>query len=136
MVLDDDAYPDCSALSLAVSAMENDKKIVCIAFNVLHSNKEINYRTDWLPSLDVKKCEWPIFVGCAAAFDLEKIPNLRMPNDYFLYQHELPVAAEVYAAGFTIQYDKNIRAYHNFKITNKISRNRISFGLKYSSFRI
>lgn len=114
LVLDDDAYPGKESLNLAVQKIKSNNKIGCIAFNVINTNPQnFNFRSNWLPAQSIKESEWPIFVGCAVLF--KKSIEVKMPEDYFLYQHELPVSADIYIRNHKIIYDKGILAYHNFK---------------------
>jgi len=118
LVLDDDAYPNKNTILKSLNEFSLDPNIACITFNMFDivSNKFID--SNWSPSEIVKKNKiyWPIFCGCAVIFSAKKINlNYIMPDDYFLYQHELPVSAEIYLHGYKILFDKDIIAYHRFK---------------------
>lgn len=130
LVLDDDAYPEFNSLKLAVNECNQNTKIACIAFNVIDMNKKNKKRTIWLPPLHVVQCTWPIFVGCAALFKKEKISKNPMPKNYFIYQHELPVAADIYNSKNEILYRRDILAYHFFKDQQDYSSERDKIMMK------
>jgi len=115
LVLDDDAYPAEGAIVLGVNEILKDDRIACIAFNILDLNSRNKIRTRWLPSQEVIKCEWPVFVGCAALFLKKMLSRHPMPEDYFVYQHELPISAAIYSHGGKIIYLNGAIAYHFFK---------------------
>lgn len=119
LVLDDDAYPDKNSIDLCNRKMTQDLSIACIALNAVDLNTNNQIRTSWLPTTNITECYWPIFVGCAAFFRKDYCDNNPMPDDYFIYQHELPVAADIYNSGFKIYYNKNIIAFHYYKDENK-----------------
>lgn len=141
LVLDDDAYPAKDAIDLAVNRILIDDTIGCIALNVINNNPQnVNFRTHWLPDLKVKETEWPIFVGCAALF--RKSLKIVMPIDYFIYQHEMPVAADIYNKNFKIFYDSKIKCFHYFKSSNSnlneyyFFRNNLKFITGYLPFHL
>ncbi len=115
LVLDDDAYPAEDAIALGVDEILKDGKIACIAFNISDLNSRNKIRTNWLPSQEVSKCEWPVFIGCAALFRKKMLPRQPMPEDYFIYQHELPISATIYSQDGKIIYLKDAIAHHFFK---------------------
>jgi len=115
LVLDDDAYPARNAIELGIKEILKDSKAACIAFNISDLNKKNKFRTKWLPAKEVSKCEWPVFVGCAALFRKKMLLRHPMPEDYFVYQHELPISATIYTQGGKIIYLKDASAHHFFK---------------------
>ncbi|MFA5805287.1 MAG: glycosyltransferase [Melioribacteraceae bacterium] len=143
LVLDDDAYPSRDAVEKSLFEFEKDSFIVCITLNVIDTNDANKKRCSWIPQEDIEKCEWPIFVGCAVIF--KNIGSIiYMPEEYFLYQHELPVAAEIYINKFKIFYKKDIIAFHFFKNKNYYNKhhdilrfkNNIHYILKYIPFTV
>ncbi len=137
LVLDDDAFPEKNTIDLCLGSMRNKAEVACIAINTLDINKKI--RTKWLPSENVRECFWPVFVGCAAFFRKNYLDSEPMPKDYFIYQHELPVSADIYLNNYKIYFHHKIKAYHNFKSGNVYSqfsdkylfRNNLKFISKY-----
>ena len=133
LVLDDDAYPADDAISKAIKEFESDNKIACVALNTYDLNSGQFINDFWSPSELTKeeKFYWPIFIGCSAMFSAERV-NLEnlMPTDYFIYQHELPVAAEIYLKGYKILFNKNIIAYHRFKDSNLYNKIHDQYRLK------
>lgn len=118
LVLDDDAYPEKNAIELAVNKLENNEQAACIAFNIFDLNsKTYFWSSSWLPSQEIENdIFWPVFVGCSVMFSKKKINLIElMPKNYFLYQHELPVSAEINIKGFKILFNKEILAYHKCK---------------------
>ncbi len=114
LVLDDDAFPAKDAIQKAIENFNGNETIGCITLNILDINRKNRVRTNWLPSEDILKCEWPIFVGCAVIFrNFGEV--FYMPTNYFLYQHELPVAARIRLSRLKIYYQNDIIAYHYFK---------------------
>ncbi len=128
LVLDDDAYPDKYSLSLAVEKLVGNKKAACISFNV--KDIKSDFRSDWLPDENINESKIPVFIGCAAIFDKSKCKNKPMPENYFIYQHELPVSAEIYIRDYEIFYYKEIIAFHNFKYSQKYNLIADKFYLK------
>lgn len=135
LVLDDDAYPAEGAIALGVDEILKDNTIACIAFNISDLNSRNKIRTKWLPSQEVIKCEWPVFVGCAALFHKKMLSRQPMPEDYFVYQHELPISATIYSQGGKIIYLKDAIAYHFFKdqfsYSKKLDQYVLRNNLKY-----
>lgn len=116
LVLDDDAYPAKDSLTKAVENFILDEDIACVAFNLIDTNTGSYYKGNWLPRDKTKKTYWPIFVGCAFMVNSDRLPkSFEFPGDYFIYQHELPMAAEIYLSGKEISFVPEIVAYHNFK---------------------
>ena len=117
LVLDDDAYPAKDAVTKAVENFILNEDIACVAFNLIDTNTGTYYNGNWLPEDKTKRTYWPIFVGCAFMVSSDRIPvDFEFPSDYFIYQHELPMSAEIYIAGREILFAPEILAYHNFKI--------------------
>lgn len=121
LVLDDDAYPEHNAISKALEEFIDDGKIACITFNMydVETSKFVN--DHWSPS-ELKsdtKFFWPVFIGCSAMFSRRNnnFENI-MPSNYFIYQHELPVSADIYRNGYKILFNREIIAYHKFKNSN------------------
>ena len=139
LVLDDDAYPAKEAINLCLLEMSNDLSIACITLNIIDLNEKNTSRTNWLPDSNVDHCYWPIFVGCAAIFRKSYCEITPMPIDYFIFQHELPVAANINNKGYKIYYSAKIIAYHYFKDYNKynlladkyVFKNSLKFISKY-----
>jgi GT2 family glycosyltransferase len=118
LVLDDDSYIEKEALEITIQEFRNDKNIACITFNVFDLTKRRFLQNNFSPfhKYDLNKFYWPVFIGCAAVFCLSKISDCNpMPTNYFLYQHEIPVSADIYSNGFKILFHKKIIAYHKFK---------------------
>lgn len=118
LVLDDDCYIKKNALLIAIEEFKLMKEVACITFNVFDLTLKEYIYNNYSPSYKKKeeKFYWPVFIGCAVIFDFEKLKNrLFMPTNYFLYQHELPVSAEIYTDGYKILFHKKIIAYHIFK---------------------
>lgn len=117
LVLDDDAYPNSNSLSLAINKFVAKSNIGAIAFNVIDKNTgSMFWAGSWLPKINIKATNWPVFVGCAVLFNRIVIKeNAFFPNNIVLYQHELSVSAKIYNENFVIYYDKEITAVHNCK---------------------
>ncbi len=116
LVLDDDAYPDRNSIILSIQGFRNDTEIACITFNLIDTNSGEYFVNNWLPSNKNKKTYWPVFVGCAFIVKMKRLPKTFIfPYDYFVYQHELPMAAEIYIAEKRIAFIPEIIGYHNFK---------------------
>ncbi|HLG31512.1 MAG TPA: hypothetical protein VI362_00595, partial [Ignavibacteriaceae bacterium] len=113
--LDDDAYPASNALIEALKEFSNEE-VACITMNLKDLRNGNYYDGDWLPKEKNEKRYWPIFVGCAFIVMIKRLPTtFRFPDKYFLYQHELPMAAEIYSNNKKILFSPEILAYHNFK---------------------
>jgi len=130
LVLDDDAYPDKNSINQSIIQLKKDLSIACITLNTIDLNTNNTNRTSWLPMESINECYWPIFVGCAAFFRKEYFENNPMPPDYFIYQHELPVAAKIYNNGYKIYYSKKNIAFHYYKDENKYNLLADKFAFK------
>jgi len=116
LVLDDDAYPAKDSVTKAVDNFILDENIACVAFNLIDTYNSTYYDGNWLPKDKTKRTYWPIFVGCAFMISVDRLPkSFEFPSDYFIYQHELPMSAEIYISGKEIFFVPEIEAYHNFK---------------------
>jgi len=116
LVLDDDAYPAKDSITKAVENFILDEDVAFVAFNLIDTNTGTYCKGNWLPKDKTKRTYWPIFAGCAFMVNSDKLPkSFEFPGDYFIYQHELPMAAEIYLSGNEILFVPEIVAYHNFK---------------------
>jgi|GEM_PF-2047820 len=117
LVLDDDAFPDNGSIHSSIYEFQRNPQIACIAFNVIDKTTRQYLANNWLPKQKTNfKTYWPVFVGCAAMFRTDKINLIHFVSpEYFLYQHELPVSAEIYKAGYKILFNSEIKVYHQFK---------------------
>jgi hypothetical protein len=140
LMLDDDAYPEKKTILLSINEFEKDDTLACITFNLVDLNTNDFYSGNWLPKDKNRKRRWPIFVGCGFIVAKFRLPKtFHFPNNYFIYQHELPMAAEIYIAGKSIIFVPEIIAYHNFKDNNlyiqfkdaMIFRNTLRFIIDY-----
>ncbi|MBK7106123.1 MAG: glycosyltransferase family 2 protein [Ignavibacteriae bacterium] len=140
LVLDDDAYPEKTALGNCVQKIKENSLIGGITLNIIDLNdNNDNFRTSWLPNHHISECYWPIFLGCAFFLKNGLLGKSPMPKDYFIFQHELPVAADIYNLGFKIYYNKNYLSYHFFKDQTNYNivadqygfRNNFKFIIKY-----
>lgn len=130
LVLDDDAYPDKNSIILSLQEFQNDIEIACITFNLIDINSGDFFVNNWLPSDKNKKTYWPVFVGCAFIVKKNRLPETFIfPDEYFVYQHELPMAAEIYLINKKIAFIPSIIGYHNFKSNQeyKIFNDRMIF---------
>ena len=117
LVLDDDAYPAKDAISLSIPEFENDELISCIAYNLINTRTGEHYQNNWLPKNKNRRTFWPVFVGCAFIVKKNRLPKTFIfPQEYFIYQHELPMASEIYIYNKKILFIPQIIGYHNFKI--------------------
>ncbi len=116
LVLDDDAYPKKDAIFLSIIEFEKDDSIACITLNLLDVNTMEYYIGHWLPKDKKHRTEWPIFAGCGFIVARERLPKeFQFPLGYFIYQHELPMASEIFIAKKKIIFVPEIIGYHNFK---------------------
>ena len=117
LVLDDDAYPGKNAVSKSINEFDVDQSIACITFNLINIETNDFFYNNWLPSDKKKKTYWPVFVGCAFIVKMNRLPETFVfPDKYFVYQHELPMAAEIYIHRKKIVFVPEIIGYHRFKI--------------------
>jgi GT2 family glycosyltransferase len=117
LFLDDDAYPCKDAIHKSLIEFENNKIVACITFNLIDLETNKLFFNHWLPSDRSKKLFWPVFVGCAFITKKDRLPkSFVFPENYFVYQHELPMSAEIYINSKKILYTPEIIGYHNFKI--------------------
>jgi GT2 family glycosyltransferase len=116
LVLDDDAYPAEDSITFSISEFINNYEVACIAFNLIDINSGEFYKCDWIPQNKSKKIFWPVFVGCAFIVRVDRLPNeFKFPESYFVYQHELPMSAEIYIHNKKILFVPDIHGFHNFK---------------------
>lgn len=119
LVLDDDAYPEKNAIRLSLKEFQNDNSLACITLNLVDLNTNDFYFGNWLPFDKKGKKEWPIFVGCAFIVLKSRLPdNFQFPENYFIYQHELPMSAVISIYNKRIYFIPEIVGYHNFKSNN------------------
>ena len=133
LVLDDDAYPKNNSIELALNKLENNELAACVAFNIFDLNSKTYYwSTTWLPSYKIRGDIYcPMFVGCAAMFSQNKLNFIEpMPKNYFLYQHELPVGADISIKGYKIIFNAEIIAYHRCKLENEYNEKNDKLILK------
>lgn len=145
LVLDDDAYPDKNSIMLSLKEFENDHQIACITFNLVDIITAEFYQSPWLPQDKTKTTYWPVFVGCAFIIKKDRIPaSFVFPRNYFIYQHELPMAAEIYLSGKKIVFIPEIIGFHRFKINREYNvfndqmnfRNTLIFITDYISYSL
>jgi GT2 family glycosyltransferase len=116
LVLDDDAYPDKDSIALSLNQFNQDEDVAAITFNLIDTNTGKFYQNDWLPKNKKNQTYWPIFIGCAFIVKVNSLSEkFNFPEDYFIYQHELPMAAEIYLHNKKILFSPDIIAFHNFK---------------------
>jgi hypothetical protein len=121
LVLDDNAFPAKNSIYLGISEfrLSQLQQIGCIAFNIIDPSTNSQWISRWQPNETERTITYPVFIGCAALFDLTRIHSRSiMPSHYFLYQHELPVSAEIHRLGLRIVFNPNILAYHSFTDSN------------------
>jgi hypothetical protein len=140
LVLDDDAYPDAEAIEKSINVLKNERIAACVSFNMIDSNTGKFYESNWLPNDKEKKVYYPVFIGCAFMLKMDQLPmSFTFPDDYFIYQHELPMSAEITINEKKICFAPEIIGYHNFKKSfyyNKYSeiqvfQNNLKFIIKY-----
>ena len=75
LVLDDDCFIEKNALKKAIEEFNLAKDIACITFNVFDLTLKDYINNNYSPSYKNKgeKFYWPVFIGCAAIFDIEKL---------------------------------------------------------------
>jgi hypothetical protein len=130
LMLDDDAYPENSAIHKSISEF-SDENVASITFNLINTNNNKFYEGSWLPKQRSKKRFWPVFVGCAFMVKKDRLPEYFLfPENYFIYQHELPMAAEIHLNNKNILFSPEIIAYHKFKNTNTYNSNSDSLVFK------
>jgi hypothetical protein len=142
LVLDDDAYPEKDSIVKAVNYFEHDVKTACITFNIINTATSKYYDGSWMPADKTKLVRWPVFVGCAFMVKVKRLPEkFIFPCDYFIYQHELPMGAEIYISGKEILFIPDVIAYHNFNVETSYTnfrdvhtlKNNLLFITKYLS---
>ncbi len=117
LVLDDDAYPERDAITLSLKEFKSDNSIACITFNLINLETNNFHRNKWLPENKSEKTEWPVFIGCSFIVMKSRLPDsFVFPYHYFIYQHELPMSAEIYIYKKKIMFFPDIKGYHRFKI--------------------
>lgn len=145
LVLDDDAFPENNAIELSIKKFEEDNLIAAITFNLIDIQTNNFFNGTWLPKNKLKKVDWPVFIGCAFIVKIDRLPNsFIFPHNYFLYQHELPMSAQIYIHGKKIMFYPEIFGYHNFKLKNKYNsfndallfQNTLHFILDYYPYLI
>jgi GT2 family glycosyltransferase len=137
LILDDDAYPTPGSIKKGVDYLKDHSECQGIAFN-LYDSADNNFRPHWLPDITVEEAYVPIFVGCAGLFRNNGM--VWMDEEYFIYQHELPVCARIYNSGMYLYYNREIAAYHYFKPERVFNekqhlRNNLRFLLDYCPLR-
>lgn len=116
LVLDDDAYPESKAVSRSLIEFDLDVSIACITLNLINTQTNEFYYNNWLPVEKNKRTYWPVFVGCAFIVKIERLPkSFNFPKEYFVYQHELPMSAELYIYKKKIVFIPEIIGFHKFK---------------------
>lgn len=122
LVLDDDAYPERDAIHLSLNEFNSNDSIACITFNLINVETNEYYKNNWLPQNKTEKTEWPVFVGCAFMIMKNRLPDsFTFPYHYFIYQHELPMSAEIYIHKRKIMFFPEIKGFHRFKIKHGYS---------------
>ncbi|MHB1049607.1 MAG: glycosyltransferase family 2 protein [Bacteroidota bacterium] len=117
LVLDDNAFPANNAIHLGIQEIRSSafQPVGCIALNIIDPRTKDPWISRWQSSTQDKTITYPVFVGCAVLFDMTRInKHSIMPIHYFLYQHELPVSAEIHRLGLRIVFNPKIMAYHTF----------------------
>jgi GT2 family glycosyltransferase len=115
LVLDDDAYTEKDAVSLAVKEIEKNSSIGIIAFNVyniLKENRVERFPGGWLPGEDTDHCSSNYFLGCAFMLRKSLYINNLFPDSYFICFHELPIVRYLKQNNYTIFYNRKIKAFH------------------------
>ncbi len=145
LVLDDDAYPARNTILLSINEFEKDNFLACITLNLVDLNTNDFYKGNWLPMDKKNRMEWPIFVGCGFIIARNRLPKkFNFPENYFIYQHELPMAAEIFISRKKIIFIPEIVGYHNFKSSNSYNKlndiynfqNTLKFIIDYLPFLV
>jgi len=107
LVLDDDSFPEATAVELAVSYFEKKPKASIIAANIFNTRlndyetKNFNSKPDF-------------FVGCGAFIKRDIFKKIGYFNELiFIYHHELDYCSRCYNEGIDIVFLKNIIIFHN-----------------------
>lgn len=117
VVLDDNAYPHHDAITRCVEffRLESSSSIACVAFNMMNLSTGRLWESNWQPKDRSIAGTCSVFVGCGYMLDVKKISTTGlMPDHYFMFQIELPVAAAIHNSGFRIYYHPEIIGYHWF----------------------
>lgn len=119
LVLDDDAYPDKSALGISVELLKSNSSFGAIAFNIYNVDKlrkkSIRFGEGWLPKENIDQ-EWPLIVGCTFLMRRKLFIQDMFSKEYFICFHELPIINIIMNNGYTIFYSQSSKSTHNFKI--------------------
>jgi GT2 family glycosyltransferase len=115
LVLDDDCYPEKTAVGNLVDEFENKPKLGALAFNVFNvypNNKIEIFPGGWVPKTKNDIEDWSLLLGCAFAIRRELFVKDLFVSAYFINFHELPIVLHIFNNGYRIKFSNNLVAHH------------------------
>ena len=126
LVLDDDSYPDKTAIQKAVNCISENDKIGVVCLNVYNKAAQI------FETAHIDKITPNTFIGCGAVIRSNIFKETGLFSDLlFLYEHETEFSMRVYNSGFIVHYCGEAMVYHESSLLNRAIKSKSDLRRKY-----
>lgn len=125
LVLDDDSYPEKTAIGIALKKIQEEKSIGIIAFDIF------NIKYNFSETNNYPDNPWS-FTGCGALISKELLNKIGFYNSsFFIYLNELDFSCRTYNVDWKILYVKEAKVTHNQSLISRGNIKENPFASKY-----